>query len=67
MKELRTMAETLTKFVYKGDFGIVNIAGLDYSLINNKEYFLPADNAKVKQFVKQGKLVYITQKKVEVK
>lgn len=61
------MAKTLTKFVYNGDFGVVNIEGQDYSLIDGKEYNLPADNTKVKQFVKQGKLAYIVQKKAEVK
>ena len=56
-----------TKFVYNGDFGIVNIEGQDYSLINGEEYNLPADNTKVKQFIKQGKLAYVTHKKAEVK
>ena len=60
-------ANAKTKFVYNGDFGVVNIEGQDYSLINGEEYNLPADNTKVKQFIKQGKLAYVTQKKAEVK
>ena len=50
----------MAKFYYDGDFAVINVAGKDYTLINGKEYDnLPEDNDKIKQFVAQGKLIYV--------
>lgn len=55
----------MTKYKYKGDFCIVTINNTDYILIDGREYELPDNHKKVKQFIKQKKLHTISKPKKE--
>lgn len=52
----------MTRYKYKGDFAVITIDKTDYVLVKGKEIELPENSSKVKQFLKQGKLIQTKKK-----